>query len=240
MSSTPSSKKKKRKMFVFQYLPFQKSREGELNSLVPTLLATNSVDGSTSTTTTPRGPPTPRPMPSADWVTPVPAIEPARDIADSDNVRSSPPWTPTPPRWIPLTALTPPTSSPAQDFCLTREETPVGLQADLSASTQLLSVPPQLSPSRTSPCDSLGEGCKGEEGQFDAAEEGEPCAPQRLHPSEQPLLPSPSLTPSPVLSQVDQLVRRILELKHSVAASPDTVDTNVVADLLEAPLCPEE
>ena len=120
----------------------------------------------------------------------------------------------------------------------------MGLQADLSASTRPLSVPPQLSPSRTSPCDSLGKGCEEEEGQFDDAEEGEPCALQRLHPSEQPLppspSPSPSPTPSPMPSQVDQLVRRILELKCSVAASPDAVGANVVADLPEAPLCPEE
>ena len=118
----------------------------------------------------------------------------------------------------------------------------MGLQADLSASTRPLSVPPQLSPSRTSPCDSLGKGCEEEEGQFDDAEEGEPCALQRLHPSEQPLPPSPSPfpTPSPVPSQVDQLVWRILELKRSVATSPDAVGANVVADLLEAPLCLEE
>ncbi len=174
-------------------------------------------------------------MPSADRVTPVPAIKPARDVADSKDVRASSPRTPTPPRWIPLTALTP-ISSPVRDFRSSREEAPVGLQADLSASTRPLSVPPQPSPSRTSPCDSLGESCEGEEGQFDDTEEGEPCTPPRLHPSEQLLPPSPS--PSP--SQVDQLVRRILELKHSVAASPDAVDTCVAAELPEAPLCPKE
>ena len=92
---------------------------------------------------------------------------------------------------------------------------------------------------RTSPRDSLlDEGCEGEEGQFDAAEEGELCTPQGLHPSEQPLppSPSPSLMPSPVPSQVNQLVQRILELKRSVAVSPDAVDANVVADLPEVPL----
>ena len=142
-----------------------------------------------------------------------------------------------PPRWIPLTALTP-ISSPVQDFCSSCEETPVGLQADLPASTRPLSVS-----LRTSPCDSLpDEGCKGEEGQFDDAEEGEPCTPQRLHPSEQllPPSPSPSLTPSPVPSQVHQLVQRILDLKRSVAVSPDAVDAKVVVDLPEAPSCPEE
>ena len=100
-----------------------------------------------------------------------------------------------------------------------------------------------LSPLRTSPRDSLlDKGSEGEEGQFDDAEEGELCNPQRLHPSEQllPPSPSPSPTPSPVPSQVNQLVQRILELKRSVAVSPDAVGVDVVADLPEAPLCPEE
>ena len=147
-----------------------------------------------------------------------------------------------------MTAPTPPTSSPIRDFCLSCEETPVGLQADLSASTRLLLVSPRPTsevPShlRTSPRDSLlDEGCEGEEGQFDDAEEGEPCTPQRLHPSEQPLppTPSPSPMPSPVPSQVNQLVQCILELKCSVAVSPDVVDADIVADLPEAPLCPKE
>ncbi len=60
--------------------------KGELNSLAPSPLAIKSVDGSTSTITTPRELPTPLPTPSADRVTPVPAVEPARDVADSDNV----------------------------------------------------------------------------------------------------------------------------------------------------------
>ncbi len=86
--------------------------KGELNSLASSPLATKSVDGNTLTTTTPRGLPTPLLTPSADWVTPVPAVEPARDVTDSDDVRPSSPRTLMPPRWIPLTALTPPTSSP--------------------------------------------------------------------------------------------------------------------------------
>ncbi len=117
----------------------------------------------------------------------------------------------------------------------------MGLQADLSASTRLLSVPPQPSPLRSPPHDSLlGEGCEGEEGQFDDAEESEPGTPPRLHPSEQPLLPSPSPSPmpSPIPSQVDQLVQCILELKRSVATSPGTV-VDTVADLPEALSCPE-
>ncbi len=87
----------------------------------------------------------------------------------------------------------------------------------------------------------LDEGCEGEEGQFDDAEEGELCAPQKLHPSEQPLppTPSPSPMPSPAPSQVDQMVQCILELKCSVAASPDVADTNVAADLPEASSCLE-
>ncbi len=90
--------------------------KGELNSLAPSPLAIKSEDGNASTTTTPQGPPIPRPpMLSTDRVTPVPAIKPARDVTDSKDVRSSPPWTPMPPRWIPLTALTP-ISSPVCDF----------------------------------------------------------------------------------------------------------------------------
>ncbi len=182
--------------------------KGQLNSLAPSPLATKFVvDSSTSTTTTPRGPPTPLPTSSADRVTPVPAAQPARDVADSDGVLSPSPWMLTPPRWTPLTAPTPPISSP------------------------------------TALRDSLpDEGSEGEEGQFDDAEEGELCTPQRLHPSEQPLLPSlsPSPTPSPVPSQVNQLVQCILELKRSVAVSPDAVGIDVVADLPEVPLCSEE
>ncbi len=150
-----------------------------------------------------------------------------------------------PPRWIPLTALMPTPSSPVQDFRSTREETPVGLKANLSATTRPLLVSPRpTSPSlpRTSPRDSLlDKGCEGEEGQFDDAKEGEPCTPRRLHPSEQPLPPSPSPSPmpSPMLSQVNQLVQCILELKRAIAASPDAVDAKVVADLPEALLCSE-
>ncbi len=235
--------------------------KGQLNSLVPSPLAVKpvTVDGSTLTTTTPRGPPTPLPMPCADQVKPVPA-EPTRDIADPNDVVPLPHRTPTPPRWMPLTApFTPPISSPVRDFRSSCKETPIGLQlqADPPATTRPSSVSPQpssevLSPLRTSPCDSsLDEGIEGEEGQFDDAEEGELCDLQRLHPSEQPLPPSlsPSPTPSPVPSQVNQLVQRILETKCSVAMSPDIVAessdavpdaVDVVADHPEAPLCPEE
>ncbi len=184
---------------------------GEINSLVPSPLATKSVDGNTSMTTTPRGPPTPLPTPSADRVTPVPAIAPVKDVADSNDVRPSPPRTLTPSRSNPSTAPASLTSSPV------------------------------LSLSRTLSCDSLlDEGCEGEEGQFDDAKEDEPCTPQRLHPSEQPLppSPSPSPTPSPVLSQVNQLVQRILELKCPAAVSPAVAD--IAADLPGTPLCPEE
>ncbi len=215
--------------------------KGELNSLAPSPLAVKSEDGSTSTTMTPRGLPAPQPPPpSADRVMPAPAVKPTRDVADSKDVRTSPPRTPMPPRWIPLTALTP-ISSPICDFRSSRAETPAGSQTDLSASTRLLSVPPQLSPLHSSPCGSLlDEDCEGEEGQFDDAEESEPGTPPRLHPCEQPLppSPSPSPTPLPMPSQVDQLVQRILELKRAVAASPDAV-VDTAADLPEAPSCPE-
>ncbi len=103
------------------------------------------------------------------------------------------------------------------------------------------------------PCYSpLGEDTEGEEGQFDDAEEGDICELQKLHPSEQPLLPSPSPspTPSPVPSQVSQLVRHILETKclasgtgpqtmspDAVAVSPDAVavSSNTVAFVVDQP-----
>ncbi len=213
--------------------------KGQLNSLVPSPLAAKSVcvDGSTSTVTTPREPPTTTPastpMSCADLVEPVPA-EPMRDVADFDDVASSPCRTPTPPRQPPLTApCTPPLSSPVRDFS-SREETPVGpqLRAESPASTQPLSMSPRP------PCYSpLGEDTEGEEGQFDDAEEGEVCEPQKLHPSEQPLPPSPSPSPtsSPVPSQVSQLVWHILETKRLASGpsyqtvSPDAPDAVAVS-----------
>ncbi len=112
--------------------------QGQLNSLTPSPSVApsvvNSVDGITSTTTTSRGPPTPMLMPSIDQVAPAPAIKPTRDVADSVDVRSSPPHRiSTSPRCAPLTALTPPTSSPVRDFRSSRAGTPVGLWADVSA-----------------------------------------------------------------------------------------------------------
>ena len=90
--------------------------KGELNSFAPSPSAMDSKDGSISMTMTTQGPPTPRPpTPSAERVPPVPAVKPARDVANSADVRSSPPRTPMPPRWIPLTALMP-ISSPVHDF----------------------------------------------------------------------------------------------------------------------------
>ncbi len=216
--------------------------KGELNSLTPSPLVVKSEDGSTSTIMTPRGPPMPQPSPSsADQVPPAPAVKLTRDVAEFKDVRTLPPRTLTPPRWIPLTALTP-ISSPVCDFRSSRAETPVGTQANSPVSTRPLSVPPQPSPSHSFPCDSpLGEDCEGEEGQFDDAEESEPGTPPRLYPCEQPLPPSPSPSPtsSPALSQVDQLVHRILELKRAMAASPAVV-VDTVADPPEAPLCQEK
>ncbi len=198
--------------------------KGQLNLLVPSPSAVKSVyiDGSTSTVTTPRAPlmPVTTPTPCADPVEPVPA-KPMRDVAVP-----SPRRTLTPPRQTPLTApCTSPISPPVPDFLPSRKETPIGpqLQTESPASTQPLSVSPRP------PCYlPLGEDTEGEEGQFDDAEEGEVCEPQKLHPSKQPLPPSPSPSPmpSPVPSQVSQLVRHILEarrLADAVAVSPDAV-----------------
>ncbi len=214
-------------------VPLLLEAKGQLNSLVLSLLTAKSVcvDGSTSTVMTPREPPatTPATMPTscADLVEPVPA-EPTRDIADFDDVASSPCQTPTPPRQPPLTVpCTPLLSSPVRDLS-SRKETPVEpqLQAESPATTRSLSMSPRP------PCYSpLGEETEGEEGQFDDAEEGEVCELQKLHPSEQLLPPStsPSLTSSPVPSQVSQLVWHILETKRlasepgSQTASPDGV-----------------
>ena len=76
----------KEKESVCISVPPLSETKGELNSLAPSPLATKSVDGNTSTTMTPRGPPAPLLTPNADRVTPVPAVEPARDVADSDDV----------------------------------------------------------------------------------------------------------------------------------------------------------
>ena len=129
-------------------------------------------------------------------------------------------------------------------------QTPVTVRS-LSVSPQVFCE--ELPSLRASPCpSSIGEDFdEEEEGQFDDAEEDDigepwqlpPCeqplppsptpspvpSPQPLPPCEQPLLPSPSSspTPSPVPSQVDRLVRQILEVKRLaaetglLAASPD-------------------
>ncbi len=209
------------------------------------------VDGITSMTMTPQEPPTP----CADQVESLPA-ELTRDVADFDGVAPSPHRTPTPPRQTPSTVpCTPLISPPMRDFQGSPpEEIPAlpQLQAEPPASARPSSVslrtsPDVLSSSWASPhYSSSGEGIEREEGQFDDAEEGETCDPQRLHPSEQPLLPSlsPSPMPSPVPSQVDQLVQHILEMKRPVsgsgpqAVSPDAVA--VVTDHPDASLCPDE
>ncbi len=104
----PIIKEKEREKENVISVPPLSDVKGELNSLVPSPSAVKSEDGNTSMTMTPRGPPTPRPpTPNADQEPPVPAIKPVRDVADSKDVRSSLPRTPMPPRWIPLTALTP-------------------------------------------------------------------------------------------------------------------------------------
>ncbi len=84
--------------------------KGQINSIVPSPLAVKPVhvDGTTSTIMTPREPPmpTPTPMPCADQVEPVLA-EPTRDVADLDDVVSSPRRTPTPPRQTPAPSTLP-------------------------------------------------------------------------------------------------------------------------------------
>ncbi len=172
--------------------------KGQVNSLTPCPLAMKSecVDGTSSTTTTPRDPPTP----CADQVEPVPNI-PMRDVAASDGVVSPPYQTPMSPRQTPLLVprvslvSSPMRSTPGSS----RGETPSSsqLQAETLTPAQQPPVSPRMSPSalsQISPCCSLsGEEAEEEEGQFDDAEEGEIRDSPRLHPSEQPLPPSLSL-----------------------------------------------
>ncbi len=177
----------------------------------------------------------------------VPA-EPMRDVADSDGVASPPHphQTPTPPRQ-PSAPHTPSISPLTRDFLDSPQEEISNLpqlQAEPLASAQPSLSPDVLPSSQASSRSSSGEGTEREEGQFDDAEEGEICDSQKLHPSEQPLppSPSPSPTPSPVPSQVDQLVQRILETRRPVSGaqtvSPDIVA--VVPDHPETSLCPDE
>ncbi len=95
----------------------------------------------------------------------------------------------------------------------------------------------------SSRCSLSGEGLEDEEGQFDDAEEGEIGDSPMLHPSEQPLPPSPSPSPmpSPIPSRVDQMVQRILGTTRPIPGpstqdmSPDIVD--VAVSHSDAPLC---
>ncbi len=223
------------------WIPPLSEAKGQLNSLVPSPLAVKPVhvDGTTLTATTLREPPTP------DQMEPVPA-EPTRDIVDSDGVASPPHQTPMPPRQ-PSALCTPSISPLTQDFLDSPRKEISNLprsQTELLAPAQPSSSPDVLLSSRASSRSSSGEGTEREKGQFDNAEEGEICDLQKLHPSEQPLppSPSPSLTPSPVPSQVDQLVQCILETRRPIsgaqAVSPDVVA--VVPDHPETSLCPDE
>ena len=74
--------------------------KGQVNSLVPSPLVMKpvSMDGITSTTTTPRGPPTP----CTDQVKSAPA-EPMGDVADLDGVAPLPHRMPSPPKQTPST-----------------------------------------------------------------------------------------------------------------------------------------
>ncbi len=178
---------------------------------------------------------------------PVPA-EPTRDVADSDGVVPPPHQTPTPPRQT-SAPCTPSISPLTRDFLDSpRKEISnlPRLQAEPPASAQPSSSPDVLPSSRVSSRSSSGEGTEREEGQFDDAEEGELCDLQTLHPSEQPLppSPSPSPTPSPVPSQVDQLVQHILETRRPVSGSGNQAVTPdiaaVVPDHPETPPCLDE
>ena len=215
--------------------------KGQVNSLVPSPLAMKPEheDGITSTITTLRELPTPGQM------EPVPA-GPMRDVANSDGAVSPPHQTPMPPRQ-PSALRTPSISPLTQDFLDSpRKEVSdlPRLQAELLAPAQSSSSPDVLPSLRASSCFSSGEGTEREEGQFDDAEESDICDLQKLHPCEQPLPPSPSPfpMPSPVPSRVNQLVQRILEIRHSVsddqAMSPDIVA--VVPDHPETSPCLDE
>ena len=218
----------KEKESVCILIPPLREAKGQVNSLVPSPLAMKPVyvDGITSMTTTPQGPP----MPCADQVKSALA-EPMGDIADLDGVAPSPHRMPMPPKQTPpTTPYTPSISPPMRDFQSSPPE-------EIPALPQLQAEPPASA--RSSPrCFSSGEDIEGEEGQFDDAEEGEACGSQRLHPSEQPLPPSlsPSPMPSPVPSQVEQLVQHILETKCPVSGScTQAMSPNAVAVVMDHP-----
>ncbi len=191
-------------------------------------------------------------MPRTDQVEPVPDV-PTRDVAASDGAASPLHLMPTTPRQSPLSMpcvpfVSPMRSTPGSLQVVTPPSPP--LQAELPMPVRQSLVSPQMSPSELSQTSSHfslpDEGAEEEEGQFDDAEEGEIRDLPQLHPSEQPLPPSPSPSPMPSTSpsRVDQMVQRILSMKRPISgastrdSSPDAVATAV--SYLEAPLCPED
>ena len=219
--------------------------KGQVISLMPCPLATRParVDGVSSMITTPRSPPALR----VDQVEPAPDTS-TRDVATRNGAVLPLHPTPTTPGRPPSPASYLPSVLPAQITLGSPRMAmppPLQLQAESPVNAQQSPAPSRISPSNLSLSSSRrslsDEGVKEEEGQFDDAEEGETCELPKLHPSEQPLLPSPSLSPSSSPSQVDQMVQRILLAKHQTSevsarsASPDAAAAAVSS--LEAPKC---
>ncbi len=215
---------------------------GQLNSLTscPSAVRSVCVDGMSPTITISRSPPTPR----IDQVKPAPGAQ-TQDAAIL-NGAAPPPLLMTPGQSSSPTACSP--SAPPVQITLGSPRVvmppPLRLQADSSVDTRWSPAPSRaslcnspLSPS----CHSLFDmGVKEEEGQFDDAEEGETCEPLKLHPSKQPLLPSPSpsLSPSSSPSQVNQMVQCILLTKRQTSeVSAGSVSPGTAVSPLEAPKC---
>ncbi len=174
--------------------PFSETK-GQVNSLMPCPLAARPVciDGTSSMTTTPQSPP----MPCADQVEPV-LDTLTRDVAVHDGAASPLHPTPTTPRQ-------PPSPTPCTPFVLPIQSTlgspqvvtppSLQLQADSSMRAWQSLVSSWMSPNDLPPslsrCSLPDEAAEEKEGQFDDAEEGEIHDLPKLHPSEQPLPPSP-------------------------------------------------
>ncbi len=225
--------------------------KGQVNSLTPCPMAIRlairpaRVDGASPTTTTPRS------LPALHVDQVKPALDTlTRDVTACNGVVSPLCPMPTTPGRPSSPAPCLPSVSPAQiALGSPRTVTPPPLQSQAESPVNARQSP---APSRMSPSNLLlsstrrflfDEGVKEEEGQFDDAKEGETCELPKLHPSKQPLPPSPSPSPllSSSLSQVDQMVQRILLTKCQTSevsagsVSPDAAATAVSS--LEAPKC---
>ncbi len=208
---------------------------GQVNSLMPCPLASRPVrvDGAPSMTTTPRSPPTP----CTDQVKPAPDT-PTGDVAYNGAV-SPLCSTPTTPEQLPPPAPYASCAPPGQitlGFLRTVTPPSLQLQAGSPANGQQSLVPSRTSPGNLSLPSSHrslpNEGVEEEEGQFDDVEKDETREPLKLHPSEQPLPPSPASSPSPSASpsRVDQMVQRILLVKRQTSeASARSVSPDVTA-----------